>query len=227
MALVKRAALRLAPAPPPAAQAAARTARPPRAAAAPRRASPRPRGPRAARSRPGPATGPRPNLSASATRRSGWRDVAQLAGQADLAEAGERLAAAAQRLAAMRRGDRERDGEVGAGLVDPDAAGDVDEDVGGRGRDAGVAGEHGEHHREPVAVDARRGAARRHDLGRRDERLDLDEQRPGALHRAEHARARRPRVASSTKRAEGSATSARPPERISNSRSRSSSRSGS
>ena len=38
-------------------------------------------------------------------------------------------------------GDRERDREVGAGLVDADAAGDVDEDVGLAERDAARGGE--------------------------------------------------------------------------------------
>ena len=63
----------------------------------------------------------------------GVGDVAQLAGQAELAEARTRSAVAvAKRLAAVRGGERDRDGEVGAGLVDPDPARDVDEHVGAR-----------------------------------------------------------------------------------------------
>ena len=56
--------------------------------------------------------------------------------------------------------------------------------------DVGVAAQDGEHEREAVAVDAGDDAPRRHDLARGDQRLDLDEQRPGALHRREHDRAR-------------------------------------
>ena len=62
--------------------------------------------------------------------------------------------------AARRRGDRERDPEVGAGLVDPDAAGDVDEDVGAAERQPGVPREHGDDHREPLR-DRRRSPTRR------------------------------------------------------------------
>ena len=71
-----------------------------------------------------------------------------------------------QRLAPVGGDDRQRDREVGARLVDPDAAGDVDEDVGARQAGPAVAREHGEDHRQAVAVDPVRDAARRHDLGR-------------------------------------------------------------
>jgi hypothetical protein len=45
------------------------------------------------------------------------------------------------------RGDRERHREVGAGLVDADAPGDVDEDIGLAEPDARVPREHGNDHR--------------------------------------------------------------------------------
>ena len=77
-----------------------------------------------------------------------------------------------------------------------------------------MARQHREDQREAVAVDPGRRAARRHDLGRRDQRLHLDQQRPGSLHRAEHDRAGAGR-ASPTNRADGSVTSTRPPCRIS------------
>ena len=54
---------------------------------------------------------------------------AQLAGQPDLAEAGQRGASVAAGDAPGRAGDRQRDGEVGPRLVDAHAADDVDEDV--------------------------------------------------------------------------------------------------
>ena len=118
--------------------------------------------------------------------------VAQLAREPDLAEAGERPAlGVGKRLAALGGGDGQRHRQVGSGLVDAHAAGDVDEDVGGAERDAAVTGEHRQHHREPVAVDAGGDAAGRDDLRRRDQRLDLDQQRARALHRGEHDRARR------------------------------------
>ena len=103
--------------------------------------------------------------AASASAAVGVRDGAQLAGQPDLAEAGERRGrSASERHAARGAGDRQRDREVGAGLVDAHAADDVDEHVGAcRAATPRVAGEHREHEREPVAVDAvgTRGAAAR------------------------------------------------------------------
>ena len=123
----------------------------------------------------------------------GVGDRAQLAGQAELAEAGHRPLAVAGHDAALRARHRERHGEVRPRLVDADAAGDVDEHVGAAGADAGVAAEHGEHEREPVAVDPVGDAAGRDELGRRDERLDLDQQRPRALHGGEHDAAGRAR----------------------------------
>src|SRR5262249_37427749 len=52
----------------------------------------------------------------------GVSDVADLAGEANFPEARERLAVGLERTARLRRGDRERDGQVGPGLVHPDAA---------------------------------------------------------------------------------------------------------
>ena len=69
---------------------------------------------------------------------------------------------------------------------------------------------------EPVAVHAVRHPPRRHQLGRRHQRLDLDQQRARALHRAEHARSPARAWPPRTKRAEASSTSTRPPSRISN-----------
>ena len=112
------------------------------------------------------------------------RDRPQLAGQPDLAEARPRRAL--QRHALRRARDRQRDREVRPRLVDPDAARDVHEDVGRADAHAGVTAEHGEHEREAVAIDSSAGAARGNELGRRHERLHLDQQRPRALHRGEH-----------------------------------------
>ena len=79
--------------------------------------------------------------------------------------------------------------EIGARLVDPHAAGDVDEDVRLPQREAGMAPEDGHDHGQPLGVDARSDAARHGEVGGRDERLDLQEQRARALDRADDRRA--------------------------------------
>src|SRR5215211_7391519 len=106
----------------------------------------------------------------------GVRDRAQLAREPDLPVAGERRGL--RRDAAGGARHRQRDREIGAGLVDPYATDHVDEHVGAAHAHAGVAAEHGEHERQAVAVEPRAYAPRRHELARRDERLDLDQQRP-------------------------------------------------
>jgi hypothetical protein len=85
----------------------------------------------------------------------GLRGRTKTAGEADLPERRDPLA---HRRTTCGRGDRERDREVGARLVDPEAACDVDEDVGGAECDAGVALEHGDDHREALRVDSRADA---------------------------------------------------------------------
>ena len=89
-----------------------------------------------------------------------------------------------QRRALGRGDDRERDRQVGAGLVDAHAARDVDEDVRLAERDPRVAREDGDDHREPLRVDAGPDAPRHREVGRRDERLDLEQHRPRPLERA-------------------------------------------
>ena len=117
--------------------------------------------------------------------------------------------------ARARARDRQRDREVGARLVDPDAAGDVDEHVRAADADARVAAEHGEHEREAVAVDpvqARRGgtssvgdtSAWTSTSSGREPSIEASTTEPGA------------RVASPTKRARRVGTSTSPPQRISN-----------
>ena len=67
--------------------------------------------------------------------------------EADLAEGRRRRG---ERHALSRRGDGERDREVGARLVDAHSAGDVHEDVGLAEREPGVARENGHDHRQPL-----------------------------------------------------------------------------
>ena len=84
---------------------------------------------------------------------------------------------------ASGRGEGHRDGQVAGRLDDPRAADGRGEHVVGVQPDAAVLLQHGEHHRDPGAVEPGRrtpGA-----LGRRrgHQRLHLGEQRPAALHR--------------------------------------------
>src|SRR3954447_7594928 len=87
----------------------------------------------------------------------GVTHAAQLAGEPDLPETGDRRAAllAAEGDPLRRAGHRKSHREVGAGLVDAHAADDIDEDVGGPHADPAVAAQHREDEREAVAVDAR------------------------------------------------------------------------
>src|SRR6187551_656204 len=98
----------------------------------------------------------------------------QPTGEAELAE---RCDAFPQRGCASRRRDRERDGQIRAGLVDPHAPGDVDEHVRRAERDAGVAAQHRDDHREPLGVDTRTDPPRHCEIGPGDERLHLEEDR--------------------------------------------------
>ena len=105
--------------------------------------------------------------------------------------------------------------EVARRLRQPHAAGDVDEDVLAEHVDAGAPLDHGEQQRHAVGVDAERGAPRH--AGRvRDERLDLDEDRPRALDATPHRPSRARRAAARRRNsAEGFCTSPRPSARIS------------
>ena len=92
------------------------------------------------------------------------------------------------------RGERERQRQVEPGLADGQAAGEVRVHVVAGQADPGPPAEHGDQQRQPVGVDARGGPARRRRAARRDERLDLDQQRPRALeHRRDDAARRRAR----------------------------------
>ena len=109
-----------------------------------------------------------PNLRRLGEPALGVGDRAQLAGQARARRSRRAAALGSPPSGDAARGarDGERDREVGARLVDAHAADDVDEHVGAADADAAVAAEHGEHEREPVAVDPVDDAPRRHELGR-------------------------------------------------------------
>ena len=85
------------------------------------------RPPRATRR--GSVAGSKPSFAASFSRALGLRDLADLAGQADLAEIHH---AGIGRRVGRGRGQRRRHREVGRRLADPQAAGDVEIDVGAR-----------------------------------------------------------------------------------------------
>ena len=97
----------------------------------------------------GPSTGARPNFVASATRRSAWATPrSSPVRPTSPKQASGRPSPSRQRLAAVRRRERQGHRQVRAGLVDPHAARDVDEHVrrrpatgrrGGRGRRCTIA----------------------------------------------------------------------------------------
>ena len=64
-----------------------------------------------------------------------------------------------------------------------------------RERDAAAGVQHGEQHGKAVAVPADDGAARRAEPGRRDQRLDFDEERPRPFDAGKHGGARAEAVA--------------------------------
>ncbi len=141
----------------------------------------------------------------------GVGDVAELAGQPHLAEAGERPAVGvAEWLPALSRCDRKGDREIGPRLVDADPAGDVDEDVGvaePRRRRAGREPRGS----SPAGCDRSRlppAAAARPRSGR----PAPGPRRARAACPPSHRGRRSPAaaVASPTKRADGSSTSTRP-----------------
>ena len=108
------------------------------------------------------------------------RPRAQLAEEAHLAD---RDGARRDRPVAEGAGQGDRERQVQPGLRDLEAAGEVRVDVLGPEGDPGAPAEDGDEQGEPVGVQAGCTAGRRPVAGRRDERLDLDEQRPRPLHR--------------------------------------------
>src|SRR4029077_5557840 len=80
-------------------------------------------------------------------------------------------------------------GEIRARLVDPDATGNVDEDIRTAERDARVPRADGDGEREPLRVEPGRASPRHSQIARRDERLDLEQDRPRSLERARDGRA--------------------------------------
>src|SRR6476619_6286485 len=110
----------------------------------------------------------------------------QTSRQPDLAEHGQPFTC---RYTLRGGGNRQRDGEIRARLVDPDAPSNVHEDIRAAKRDARVPSEHGDDHREPLRVDTGRDSPRHRQIARRDERLDLEQDRPRALERARDGRA--------------------------------------
>ena len=114
--------------------------------------------------------------------------AADLAGKTNLAEHGRRRT---DRTVAQARRHGGDDREIGRGLVDRHAAGDVDEDVLAHQVEAGALLEHGEQQREAILIDAARHPARVAVRAGADQRLHFDEQRPRTFHAAQHRRAGR------------------------------------
>src|SRR5688572_13577125 len=112
---------------------------------------------------------------------------AQLAEQSDLADDhGVRWDGAV----AEGRGQRQGDGEVQTWLRDGQPAGEIGVHVVAAEGDPGPTPEHGDEQPEAVRIQPARLASGCAVAGGGDERLDLDEQRPGALERRRHDAAR-------------------------------------
>ena len=107
------------------------------------------------------------------------RDLPELPTEADLATRHE---VGRQRPVGTRRHDRERHRQVSRRLVHAHAAGGKSEDVGVAHAELDALLEHAEHHREAARIDALGRPAWLGDAVPAHERLDLDEQRPAALH---------------------------------------------
>ena len=158
----------------------------------------------------GVTTSRSPNFARLLGRRSGWATERSSPVRPTSPKHAERRASPPPARAPRRAGDGERDGQVGARLVEAHAADDVDEHVGRPDADPGVAAEDREDEREAVAVDpvaTRRGGTS--SLGEtrawtstssgREPSIEASTTLPGA------------RVASATKRALASRTSTSPP----------------
>src|SRR5690606_12769767 len=115
-----------------------------------------------------------------------WRRP-DLARQANLAEDGQ---AAWQGPVAQGRHHRQQHGEVSRRLGDPDPANRVDEDILVEAGDAGVPMQHRQQHGEAIVFEPDAEPARIGHMGGIDERLDLDQQRPRAFLRHQHAGSR-------------------------------------
>ena len=156
---------------------ASRRARP--LSASPERCRPRASRPRC---RPVRATVAEPELAALLDPPVGLGRRAQAAGEPDLAERREpRRAPAAPRAAEAIASAIPRSAPGSSMRTPPATLTNTSAPPSGK---PGVPGEHGDDHREPLRVDAGADPARHRQVGRRDERLDLEQQRPRALERA-------------------------------------------
>src|SRR4029450_13737692 len=115
----------------------------------------------------------------------GLRRRPEAPGQPDLSEG---CRPGRNRRASGCGGNGERPREVGARLVHPHASRDVDEHVGLSERDAAVAREDCDDHREPLRIDTRPDPPGHRQIRRRDKSLNLEQQRPRALERTRDGR---------------------------------------
>ena len=111
------------------------------------------------------------------------RDLADLASEADLAASHE---VRRKGPALHRRGQRQPQGEVGGGLDHPHAAGDRCEHVLSGQRHVHPPLENGEQQRQALGVQALGRTPGHRQLGRRHQRLELDEERALTLHGWQH-----------------------------------------
>ena len=133
--------------------------------------------------RPGTSARSKPSLAASLSRSAPW---ATGRSSPDSATSPNTTASAGTGRSRQRRDQRRGDGEVGGGIGQPIAAGDVEIDFGGREAEAAARLQHRQDHRQPPAIPADRGAARGRAARQPDgQRLDLDQHRPRAFQRRE------------------------------------------
>ena len=129
----------------------------------------------------------KPNFAHSARRRSAW-----LAGRRRPVSPTSPKHARPSRTRTPRAAEAIASAiaEVGRRLVDPHTAGHIDEDVRLSERDTRVPSEDGDDHGQALRVDAGGDAARHREVARRDERLDLEEERARPFERADDRRSR-------------------------------------
>src|SRR5579883_870165 len=109
----------------------------------------------------------------------GRRHLAHLSGQSDLAEGHE---VRRERATRRRRGHGEGEGEIGGRLGGPDPAGGRHEHLAPGEVETGAALEDGEQHGQPLGIEALDVAAGAGGAPVAHEGLNLDQQRPPALH---------------------------------------------
>ena len=129
----------------------------------------------------GAITRSRPSFAHSSSRRSAWRGRPQPAREPDLAEDADSLRAPGTPRAADAIASATARSAPGSSMRTPPAT--LTKTSARAQRDTGMAREDGDDHRQPLRVDAGRDPPGHREVGARDERLDLEQERPRPLER--------------------------------------------